>query len=58
MADLATNFQRIGSISNAHVGADFEALVQAHWLKQGTELTRNFVLPYWANWKNAEKQKF
>jgi hypothetical protein len=36
--------QRIGSMSNAHVGADFERLALLHFEKQGMRLSRNFPL--------------
>lgn len=36
--------QRIGSISNAHVGADFEKAALLFFEKQGKRLTRNFPL--------------
>lgn len=40
MPDI-NNFQRLGSISNAHVGADFEVLAKAIFEKDGTVLMRN-----------------
>jgi hypothetical protein len=43
---MATNnFQRIGSISNAHVGNEFEALVQKSFSDLGIVLTRDFAVP-------------
>jgi hypothetical protein len=36
--------QRIGSVSNAHVGADFELVALAFFAKQGIVLTRNFLI--------------
>jgi hypothetical protein len=35
------NFQRVGSISNAHAGSDFEKLAQEFFAKQG--ITRNYA---------------
>jgi hypothetical protein len=35
-------FQRLGSLSNAHVGADFEALAGAFFLRSGLKLKSNF----------------
>ena len=35
------SFQRVGSISNAHVGRDFETLVAAFFQSQGIALSRN-----------------
>jgi hypothetical protein len=37
------NFQRVGSISNAHAGSDFEKLAQEFFVKQGIMLTRNYT---------------
>lgn len=39
------NFQRNGSISNAHVGRAFEAKVQAFFAEQGVLLEPNVSLP-------------
>lgn len=36
--------QRLGSVSNAHVGADFERVALAFFAKQGIVLSRNFSL--------------
>jgi hypothetical protein len=36
--------QRIGSISNAHVGADFELIALQYFKVEGNLLTRNFPL--------------
>jgi hypothetical protein len=38
-------FQRVGSLSNAHVGRDFEGLVARFFAKQGVKLTPNYSLP-------------
>lgn len=39
------NFQRIGAISNAHVGRDFEVLAQNYFLEQeGLRLTKSFPI--------------
>ena len=38
-------FQRIGSPSNAHVGNEFEALVQRFFAQQGIDLVRNHFVP-------------
>ena len=40
----ANNFQRIGSISNAHAGSDFEEIAQKYFLAQGISLMRNFAV--------------
>jgi hypothetical protein len=39
------NFQRIGSISNAHAGAEFEGLVQQFFANQGVALSSSFAVP-------------
>lgn len=36
--------QRIGSVSNAHVGADFEKVALQFFEKQGNQLSSNFAL--------------
>jgi len=35
-------FQRVGAVSNAHVGADFEVVALEFFAKQGIELSRKF----------------
>lgn len=42
---IVTSFQRIGSVSNAHVGSDFEKSAQETLASQGFELARAFALP-------------
>jgi hypothetical protein len=37
-------FQRIGSVSNAHVGGDFECAALGFFAKQGVQLSRHFSL--------------
>lgn len=44
MSDI-NNFQRVGSLSNAHAGSDFEEIAKDFFAKQGILLTRNFVVP-------------
>ncbi|CAA9447780.1 MAG: hypothetical protein AVDCRST_MAG58-600 [uncultured Rubrobacteraceae bacterium] len=39
------SFQRIGSVSNAHVGSDFERAAQEVFASQGLRLVRGFSLP-------------
>jgi hypothetical protein len=36
--------QRIGSVSNAHVGADFERVALEFFARQGISLSRNFAV--------------
>lgn len=38
------NFQRAGSVSNAHVGSDFEETARQIFISQGLKFTRNFSL--------------
>jgi len=38
-------FQRIGSVSNAHVGRDFEAVAQEYFHNEGFDLGRSYILP-------------
>ena len=42
---MDNNFQRVGSISNAHAGSDFEEIARAFFAEQGITLSRNFVVP-------------
>lgn len=38
-----TNFQRVGAVSNAHAGRDFENDVRSYWLEStGVQLQKNF----------------
>jgi hypothetical protein len=39
------NFQRLGAVSNAHVGNEFEELVREHFRGQGLSLIRGFKVP-------------
>lgn len=41
---MAENFQRIGSISNAHVGRDFESLAMQVLASRGVQVRRNFKI--------------
>lgn len=41
----SNNFQRVGSVSNAHVGRDFEAVAQAYFSDQGVLLGSNYSVP-------------
>ena len=43
--DLDKPFQRIGSVSNAHVGRDFEAVAQECFRNEGFDLGRSYILP-------------
>jgi hypothetical protein len=39
------NFQRLGAVSNAHVGNEFEDLVREHFSGLGLPLVRGFKVP-------------
>src|SRR5689334_2635795 len=39
---MSNSFQRIGSVSNAHVGSEFERVALAFFAKRGIDLLRNF----------------
>ncbi len=52
------NFQRIGSISNSHVGADFESVVQAYWHQQGVSLVPNYPLQIGQTGRAPKIRKF
>lgn len=51
------NFQRIGSISNAHVGRDFEFVAKGYFQKQGMMLEANYSVSLGA-WKEKKKRQF
>lgn len=40
-----TNFQRVDSISNAHVGRDFENAALQYFTQQGYQIIKNVALP-------------
>jgi hypothetical protein len=42
---MENNFQRIGSISNAHVGREFEEAAQLYFAETGISLKAGFVAP-------------
>ncbi|WP_421698019.1 hypothetical protein [Ancylobacter sp.] len=52
-----TTFQRIGSVSNAHAGADFESVAQRFFRTQGIMLERSFAAPVGLN-SNKKLHKF
>lgn len=41
----ANNFQRLGALSNAHVGRDFEAAAQQYFLQLGVSVLPSFAVP-------------
>ena len=42
---MTNNFQRVGSVSNAHVGNAFEAAAQEYFRQQGIALQRGYQVP-------------
>jgi hypothetical protein len=52
---MANNFQRVGSISNAHVGRDFEGAARLFFAETGIALQPNFVVPVGFKIKKAHK---
>jgi hypothetical protein len=49
------NFQRIGSISNAHAGRDFERAAQKFFTRSGIHLTSDFAVPVGFHRKKERK---
>lgn len=39
------NFQRLGAVSNAHVGRDFESIAQEYFRQEGILLEGNYAVP-------------
>lgn len=50
------SFQRVGSVSNAHVGSDFEKAAQKILASQGLYLVRGFSLPLGIGERKKEHQ--
>jgi hypothetical protein len=48
------NFQRVGSISNAHAGNDFEEIARKFFGEQGIQLSRNFSISVGVGAKKKE----
>jgi hypothetical protein len=44
MSDNINNFQRVGALSNAHAGNDFESIALDFFAKQNVRLQRNFAV--------------
>jgi hypothetical protein len=51
-------FQRQGSISNSHVGRDFETVAQLYFKTLGIGLTPDFPVPVGVDGKEKKKRKF
>ncbi len=50
------NFQRIGAVSNAHVGRDFESVAQEYFRREGILLGRNYAVPVGAAAEQKNRQ--
>ena len=50
------NFQRVDSISNAHVGSDFESAAREIFASQGLKLEKNFRLPLGVGEKKKDRR--
>jgi hypothetical protein len=53
---MANNFQRVGSISNAHVGREFEDAARLFFFETGITLQSEFVVP--VGYKVKKRHKF
>jgi hypothetical protein len=42
---MKNNFQRVGAVSNTHVGREFEEMARAFFAERGISLQRGFVTP-------------
>lgn len=54
MTDI-NNFQRVGSISNTHVGRDFEDVARLYFAETGVILKQNFPVPVGHNTKKVHR---
>jgi hypothetical protein len=52
---METNFQRVGAISNTHVGREFELAAAAYFLKTGIHLAPGFGVPVGYKLKKTHK---
>jgi hypothetical protein len=52
---MENNFQRVGSISNAHVGREFEEAAQLFFAETGIELQPGFIAPVGYKIKKSHK---
>lgn len=58
MNEPIANFQRIGSVSNSHVGVEFEIAVASYWAQQGLALMRGFPLLIGQPGRERKMRKF
>lgn len=58
MNEAVMNFQRIGSVSNSHVGVEFETAIASYWTQQGLGLIRGFQLPVGQPGRKQKMRKF
>ena len=52
---MTNNFQRVGSVSNSHVGNAFEAATQQYFRQQGIALQRDYQVPVGLSSKKPRK---
>ena len=52
---MVNNFQRIGAVSNAHAGRDFENAAQVFFRRQGITLQKGFEIPVGLSSKKARQ---
>lgn len=52
---VENNFQRVGAISNTHVGREFEEAARLYFAETGIHLQRNFAVPVGYKIKKAHK---
>jgi hypothetical protein len=52
------NFQRIGAVSNSHVGADFESVIASYWKQQGIVLMHDFSILVGQSGRAPKARKF
>lgn len=43
--NIANRYQRVGAISNAHAGREFEEAARFYFAETGIHLSRNFIVP-------------
>ena len=54
---MVNNFQRVGSISNAHVGRDFEAAAQGYFRQKGITLRKDYGVQVGVSGKRDKKKR-
>ena len=54
---MVNNFQRAGSVSNAHVGRDFEAAAQEYFRQKGITLRKDYGVQVGVSGKRDKKKR-